>query len=60
MKKDKKMIGPDFVQNYSQKVSERQETQTPKDPPQFSGSFGNLNFKNRWMTIFIERKQFCH
>ena len=34
--------------------------QTPKEAPRFCGSFGCLNIKNRWMAIFIERKQFCH
>ena len=46
---------------FSQKrVPEAIRIQTPKDPPQFSGSFGNLNIKNGWMVIFIERKRFCH
>ena len=46
---------------FSQKrVPEAIRILTPKDPPQFSGSFGNLNIKNRWMAIFIERKRFCH
>ena len=46
---------------FSQKqVPEAIRIQTPKDPPQFSGSFGTLHIKNRWMEIFIKRKRFCH
>ena len=56
----------DFKNYYSQckfsqkRVPEEICIQTPKDPPQFSGSFGNLNIKNGWMMIFIERKRFYH
>ena len=46
---------------FSQKrVPEAIRIRISKEPPQFSGSFGNLNIKNRWMAIFIERKRFCH
>ena len=46
---------------FSQKrVPEAVCIQTPKEPAQFSVFFGNLNIKNRWMVIFIERKRFCH
>ena len=46
---------------FSQKrVPEAVRMQISKDPPQFCGSFGSLNIKNRLMAIFIERKRFCH
>ena len=39
---------------FSQKpVPEAIRIQTPKEAPQFSASLGCLNFKIRWMAIFI-------
>ena len=50
----------DFKNQHSKCKFSQKRVPEAKDPPQFSGSFGNLNIKNRWMVIFIERKRFCH
>ena len=34
--------------------------QTPKEPPQFSGSFGCPNIEIRWMVLFVSEKRFWH